>query len=83
MATRQRRKSGDLSRNPGMTPIDNPAPDLSDETHEPDETTGRLPTQDRDRTTVTTTENRRPSEGTIKRNGTAKANDTSKTRQRR
>ena len=50
MTTRQQRKSEDLSRNPGMTPIDNPAPDLSDETHEPDETTGRLPSQDRDRT---------------------------------
>ena len=45
----QQRKSEDLSRNPGMTPIDNRAPDLSDETHEPDETTGRLPSQDRNR----------------------------------
>ncbi len=52
-------KSEDLSRNPGMTPIDNPAPDLSDETHEPDETTGRLPSQDRNPTAGTTTENRR------------------------
>lgn len=54
------RKSEDLSRNPGMTPIDNPEPDLSDETHEPDEGTGRLPSQDSDRTTDSATENRRP-----------------------
>ena len=58
MTTRQR-KSEDLSRNPGMTPIDNPEPDLSDEKHEPDATTGRLPSQDRDRNTDTTTDNRR------------------------
>ena len=58
MTTRQR-KSEDLSRNPGMTPIDNPEPDLSDEKHEPDATTGRLPSQDRDRHTDRTTDNRR------------------------
>jgi hypothetical protein len=46
MTTRHDRKSGDLSRGPGMTPIDNPEPDISDESHEPDSTTGRLPSQD-------------------------------------
>jgi hypothetical protein len=69
MTTRQR-KSEDLSRNPGMTPIDNPEPDLSDEKHEPDETTGRLPSQDRDRNTDTTTDNKRS------------VNDAGKTRRR-
>jgi hypothetical protein len=39
-----------------MTPIDNPQPDLSDEKHEPDATTGRLPSQDRDRHTDTATD---------------------------
>jgi hypothetical protein len=58
MTTRQR-KSQDLSRNPGMAPIDNPEPDLSDEKHEPDSTTGRLPSQDRDRNTDSATDNRR------------------------
>ena len=49
MTTRRSRKSEDLSRGPGMTPIDNPEPDISDDSHEPNSTTGRLPSQDEDR----------------------------------
>ncbi len=48
MTTRHDRKSDDLSRGPGMTPIDNPEPDVSDVSHEPDSSTGRLPSQDTD-----------------------------------
>jgi hypothetical protein len=48
MTTRRNRKSEDLSRGPGMTPIDNPEPDISDDSHEPNSTTGRLPSQDED-----------------------------------
>jgi hypothetical protein len=51
MTARHDRKSDDLSsggRGAGMTPIDNPEPDISDESHEPDATTGRAPSQDRE-----------------------------------
>ena len=43
---RKKSKTHDLSRGPGMTPIDNPTPDVSDEAPEPDRTTGRLPAQE-------------------------------------
>ena len=51
MTPRHDHKSDDLSRGgrgPDMTPIDNPEPDISDESHEPDPRTGRVPSQDRE-----------------------------------
>ena len=51
MTARHDRKSDDLSRGgrrPGMTPTDHPEPDISDESHEPDPTIGRVPPQDRE-----------------------------------
>ncbi len=48
MTPRHNRKSDDLSRGPGMTPIDHPEPDISDESRDPDPATGRVPSQDRE-----------------------------------
>lgn len=48
MTTRQKTKTDDLSRGSGMTPIDNPERDISDDaSYEPDSTTGRIPAQDK------------------------------------
>jgi len=47
MALRNAR-TNDSSQGPGLTPIDNAAPSRSMEKHEPDRTTGRLPSQDED-----------------------------------
>jgi hypothetical protein len=67
--TRGSSKAQDVGRGPGMTPIDNPAPDLSDDdTPEPDRTTGRLPAQEDDSALKTTTPKKRKSASAGSRN---------------
>lgn len=64
---RKTSKSDDLSSGPGMTPIDNSSPDVSNDAHEPDSTSGRLPAQDEDASAHKTKKAKKAAAGSSRR----------------